>query len=98
MAKAVIYTITVTKAHEATEEGVLYSLNPWSNNNLFYEGYDDGGKVFALPEGIVVGSDPSGGRILYDKNSGRSVELCALNGSPVLRYGKFRYELHTAGV
>lgn len=95
MAKAVIYTITVTNAGEDSEQETYYSLNPWCGNHPYHEGHDDGGKVFALPEGIAVGRDRNGGRILYEKSSGRSVEICTVKGAPVLRYGKYRYALET---
>ena len=97
MAKTIIYTITVTKTSEAAHQETFYSLNPWCSNHLYHEGHDDGGKVFSLPEGIAVGRDRSGGRILYEKSSGRSVEICAMRGSPVLRYGKYRYALENIG-
>jgi hypothetical protein len=93
MAKAIIYTITVSKACENSAQETFYSLNPWGANSLFYEGYDDGGKAFALPDGIAVGRGPDGDRILYEKNSGRSVEIDSRNGSPVLRYGTYRYAM-----
>ena len=93
MAKATIYTITVTKACEGGDQGTYYSLNPWCGNSLLYEGHDDGGKVFSLPEGIAVGKDRNGGRILYEAASGRAVEIDSVNGSPVLRYGNCRYAM-----
>ena len=91
MGKAIIYTITVTKACASDEQGTYHSLNPWCVNSQQYEGYDDGGKVFALPEGVAIGRDPNGSRILYEKASGRSVEIGSKNGTPVLRYGSYRY-------
>jgi hypothetical protein len=93
MAKAIIYTITVTKACEGHDQEIFYSLNPWCENSLFYEGHDDGGKAFSLPEGIAVGRGPNGDRILYEKTSGRSVEISSRNGAPVLRYGTYRYAM-----
>lgn len=95
MAKAVIYTITVTRACESSDQGTYYSLNPWCANGLLYEGYDDGGRTFALPDGVAVGRDPNGDRILYEKASGRSVEIDSQNGAPVLRYGAYRYAMGT---
>lgn len=96
MAKATIYTITITRASENEEPGTYYSLNPWGANSLYYEGYDDGGKVFSLPKGIAVGRDKNGERILYEKKSGRSVEICDIQGAPVLRFMDQRYILETA--
>ena len=95
MAKTIIYAITVTRACESSDQGTYYSLKPWCANSLLYEGYDDGGKVFALPDGIAVGRDATGDRILYEKTSGRSVEIDSRNGAPVLRYGTYRYAIGT---
>ena len=97
MAKATIYTITVTRACENSDQGTYYSLSPWCANNLLHEGYDDGGKTFALPDGIAVGRDRTGGSILYEKESGRAVEISSKNGEPVLRYGSYRYALENQG-
>ena len=95
MAKATIYTITVSTACEDNEQETYYSLNPWCGDHPYHEGHDDGGKVFSLPDGIAVGRDRNGGRILYEKSSGRSVEISEIKGSPVLRYGKYRYALES---
>ena len=95
MAKATIYTITVTKAHESSDQGTFFSLDPWGANSLYYEGYDDGGKDFQLPDGIAVGRNRDGVRILYERTSGRAVEICAMDGGPVLRYSDLRYPLET---
>lgn len=95
MAKATIYTITVTKAHETGDQETFYSLEPWGANSQYYEGYDDGGKDFLLPEGVAVGRDKNGARILYEKSSGRAVEICGMDGGPVLRYADHRYPLET---
>lgn len=93
MAKAIVYTITVTKACESSSQGTFYSLNPWCANSLQHEGFDDGGKVFALPEGWPSAVTRTGAGFCMKKASGRSVEIGSKNGTPVLRYGSYRYAM-----
>jgi len=53
--KLFLYKVTCTKAYLAFDElGDNYSLTPWENNTTYYEGYDDGGRWYILPENIVV--------------------------------------------
>lgn len=56
-----IYTVTVTRAPMASCEcGKFLSLAPWSGNSMDYEGYDDGGTTYTLPDGYTVGVSDDG--------------------------------------
>lgn len=50
-----IYAVTTTQCQIASvEAGTRWSLRPWGNNTREYAGYDDGGRVYLLPEGYQV--------------------------------------------
>ena len=65
-----IYKITITKAYIMKEQGERFSLIPWNGNNKDYEGYDDGGKDYTLPEGYEVAKSASESLEVYNKNGG----------------------------
>jgi len=50
MKTVTLYKVEVTKAYQMREEGTHYSLEPWGDNTAYYEGTDDGGKEYALPD------------------------------------------------
>jgi len=50
-----LYKGTVTKAYMASMElGSGFDLVPWGGNTREYEGYDDGGRDYILPDGYDV--------------------------------------------
>lgn len=69
MNTAKIYKITITKAYMMSEQGEGYSLRPWGNNTDYYEGYDDGGKYYELPEGYEVAECVTGDLQIYDTSN-----------------------------
>lgn len=50
MSTVTIYKITVTKAYMMAEQGSRFGLRPWGGNTEYYEGFDDGGTEYVLPE------------------------------------------------
>lgn len=82
-----LYKITITKAYMMSEQGTGYSLTPWSGNNVDYEGYDDGGRDYLLPEGYKVGETVDGTIAIFDAND----QYCSIsaknNGNPTLVTG-----------
>lgn len=74
MATAKIYTVTCYKAYEAYATGTRYSLHPWGHNTPDYEGEDDGGVDYTLPDGYEVSESNSGSLYIYDRDGQR----CAL--------------------
>jgi hypothetical protein len=62
---AKIYRITLKKGYVQSEEGTHYSLTPWGGDTAYYEGHDDGGKVYRLPDGYTVGQSVSGTQEIY---------------------------------
>lgn len=84
-----IYLVTCAKAYSMSEQGSGFSLHPWGSNTDYYEGYDDGGKEYILPEGFRVGMSVGEGLQIY-----REQECCSLvthsSGRPqivTLRHG-----------
>jgi hypothetical protein len=55
-----IYTQTVYAAYLASETGDHFALTPWDKNTPTYQGEDDGGKSYILPEGYTLGRDMDG--------------------------------------
>jgi len=62
-----IYKVECTKAYQMNEQGTGYSLTPWGNNTDHYEGDDDGGRLYTLPEGYTVAQCNSDTNELYDE-------------------------------
>lgn len=81
-----IYKITCTKARMMSETGTGYGLRPWGKNTVDYEGYDDGGNIYELPDGYEVSESNGGTTELYDPQ-GRRVEIVDDHGHPALYVG-----------
>lgn len=60
-----IYQITRTKTYMMGEQGTGYSLHPWGNDSDHYEGCDDGGVDYIIPEGYHVAEDMTGSLHIY---------------------------------
>ena len=61
-----IYKVTCTKGYVASVDcGTRYSLLPWGSNTIEYEGYDDGGKDYVLPDDCEVSGDVTGMPHIY---------------------------------
>ena len=86
MSTATIYKVTCTKAYMMSEQGTRYSLQPWIGNTVDYEGYDDGGSTYALPDGYEVAECNGGTLELYDPQ-GKRVEILDDHGHPAIVTG-----------
>ena len=78
-----LYQVTTTKTHQTSEKEVSYSLYPWIGNNRDYEGTDDGGKDYVLPDGFEVSDTTTGERQIFDAKG----EYCGItnkHNSPCL--------------
>ena len=69
MSKVKIYKITVTKGYQMSEQGTHFSLKPWEGNNIDYEGFDDGGNEYNLPEGFELAKTIDGTPSIYKNNN-----------------------------
>jgi hypothetical protein len=78
-----IYTVTTRKAYRMDEQGTRYTLRPWGKNTEYYEGYDDGGKDYTLPEGIHVDQNIADELMLWDAQ-GRHHELVDGSRGPAI--------------
>ena len=78
-----IYRHTIHQAYMAAEKGMHYSLSLWSSGSKHYVGEDDGGKLYMLPDGYVVGKDIDESPQVYDKNGGMC-EIVESHGGPAL--------------
>ena len=63
-----LYKITRTKCYQMSEQRTGYSLYPWGNNTADYEGYDDDGKDYILPDGFDVAESQFGDLQIYDQD------------------------------
>jgi len=86
MGTATIYKVTCTKAYMMSEQGTGYSLQPWGNNTVDYEGYDDGGKTYTLPDGYEVAESNGGTLELYNPQ-GERVQIMDDHGHPAVVTG-----------
>ena len=79
-----LYKVTCTKGYMASLEcGTGYSLTPWGENTVDYEGYDDGGKDYILPDGYSVGQDQFDVPHIYDEND-NYCQFVSVNGNPAI--------------
>lgn len=61
-----IYKIECTKAYQMSEQhGPTFSLDGWGGNTDYYEGQDDGGTDYALPDGFEVAESIGYGLQIY---------------------------------
>jgi len=79
MEKVKIYKVNCSKAFMASLElGTRYSLEPWGKNTPYYEGEDDGGREYLLPEGFEVTNQKDNGPLaIYHEG-----EYCPLVTTP----------------
>lgn len=66
MEKATIYEVTCSKAYLIDETGTRWALRPWGENTEAYEGWDNGGCEYLLPDGFSFGKDRMGVPHVYD--------------------------------
>jgi hypothetical protein len=83
MSTVKIYKVTITKGYMMREQGEGFSLNPWNGNNVDYEGFDDGGKEYILPEGYEIATGNDEQQHIYDAN-GNYCELVKYNNCPAI--------------
>jgi len=60
-----IYKINCTRAFMVSEQGGGYSLTPWGKNTPYYQGSDDGGREYVLPEKFVVAETKYTEKMIY---------------------------------
>lgn len=76
-----VYEVTLYKSYAMYEQGTSFSLKPWSGDDAYYGGYDDGGKNYKLPEGYRLGETIYGEPAIYDDRN-RYCELTKWHGRP----------------
>lgn len=86
MTTITIYTVTCMTAYQIGETGTRYSLGPWGHNTLYYEGYDDGGVRYMLPDGYRLCTSHLDGPWIAD-SKGQEVYLTDLHDEPALVTG-----------
>ena len=101
-----IYQIDCTEAYQMSEQGTGYSLEPWGRNTAYYQGGDDGGKEYRLPDGYTVGMDGTGSQRIYNP-AGNPCDLVGRNypalidhalGPKATRLAKVRLDWYLSGV
>jgi hypothetical protein len=84
MSTVKIYTRTITKGQMISECGTFPSLSPWGDNTPYYEGYDDGGVDYQLPDGYEVAPNKYDEMMIWD-DKGRHCSLVGdSRGKPML--------------
>lgn len=78
-----LYKINQTKAYQMSEQGEGYSLEPYFSGSNHYEGYDDGGKDYILPEGYEVGESTMDELQIYS-DKGEYCQIIKKFNSPCL--------------
>jgi len=87
MANVKIYKVTCTRGFVASlEQGAGFSLEPWGNNTVDYDGYDDGGTSYTLPDGYDIDCDSYGVPHIYNAD-GNYCALVEVNGNPAIVTG-----------
>lgn len=85
MTAVLIYKSECTKAYSMSEQGEGYSLRPWSNGDSgYYEGDDDGGLWYTLPDGYSIGETVSGEKAIFDANDKHCEIVMHRSGRPQL--------------
>jgi hypothetical protein len=81
--RVLIYRVTCTQGFRMDEQGTGHSLEPWGRNTPYYEGYDDGGRLYELPDGFKMRQTTDYGVALFDA-AGRYIPVSSDKGKPVL--------------
>jgi hypothetical protein len=90
MATVTIYMSECTKAYQMSEQhGPAASLRPWGANTSHYEGSDDGGAQYVLPNGFSVDELNSGEQAIFKGDD--HYALGTIQGKPALIGGR-KYE------
>ena len=90
-----LYQITVTKSYMMDEQGTGFSLKPWGDNTIHYEGYDDGGKEYQLPEGYELSETTFGEVAIFD-SKGEYCKIVTVGNKPELVSGLGQVKLKLA--
>lgn len=92
-----IYKVTCTKSIMMASQGTGFSLSEWGSNYdiSWFDGYDDGGKNYKLPDGYNLGTIDAGQPAIFDQNNkycdlvthdcGRPQLISTSNHMPVLK-------------
>ena len=83
MKRVKLYKVTRTKAFLMEELGMGFSLHPWGKNSTYYEGEDDGGKEYVLPDSYELAESATGLLAIFDPD-GEYCTISALGNTPVL--------------
>jgi hypothetical protein len=63
--KVKLYYVVCTRAYRMDEVEERWSLQPWSGDTSYYEGYTREDGEFILPDGYTIGKDQTGGLHLW---------------------------------
>jgi hypothetical protein len=81
----VIYEIVCTKGYQMAECQTNFSLKPWGENTTHYEGHDDGGVKYDLPEGFELAETVDGTPAIY--RGKEHFDLTTNYGRPMITNG-----------
>jgi hypothetical protein len=78
-----LYKTTITKAYMMSEQGTGWSLKPHSSS-MYYDGYDDGGALYKLPNDYELNETKYGEMTIFPKNSQWGCPLISHNNMPAI--------------
>jgi len=95
MNTVLLYKVTITKGYMMGECGTVYSTVPCGKNTKYYEGFDDGGEIYILPDGYELCETEYGNLEFYRKckQTGKYIHVALItdNNTPVLVDTYFPY-------
>lgn len=81
-----IYKIYCNKSFGMLKRDTWYCLEPWSGNTSDYDGSDDGGKDYIIPDGFTVSKGNDNMLHFYDSNN-NYCKLTTEFGKPAIMIG-----------
>lgn len=82
-----IYKNTCTQSVSIWDQGTGFSLAPWGDDTDVIKGYDDGGRVYNLPDGYTVGEIWGGLPAIFDAQDNHCEIIKHSSGNPQLVSG-----------
>ena len=90
METVTLYKVVCLKGYQMAEQGEGFSLEPWGEDTEYYEGEDDGGKEYLLPDGYTLSETKYGERAIFDSDMSYCHILVHSCGRPQLSSGSHK--------
>ena len=97
MEKVKIYKRKCVKSVLMSDQGEAYSLEPWGDDTMMIQGYDDGGKDYLLPDGYKLSKTQYGELAIYHSGVYCDIIMHKASGWPQL-VSNDTYEMLVLGI